>query len=145
MAADTVETPAIRVGATEFELARIAELVPASSLSSGCLCFEDEFGGFVVVPIARPAMRIGRGLAADISFEDPTVSRRHALLARDGDQLRVLDDRSLNGLFVNGVRVRSRVLADGDVINVGRHRLHYAQRPQPEPRQAAGALALQAA
>jgi hypothetical protein len=144
-ASDTVETPAVGAGATESELARIVELAPASALSSGCLCFEDEFGGFVIVPIARPAMRIGRGLAADVSFEDPTVSRRHALLARDGDDVRVLDDRSLNGLFVNGMRVRSRLLEDGDVISVGRHRLHYAQRPQPERREETGAPALQAA
>jgi hypothetical protein len=128
--ADTVETPAIRPGDAAPVQAQIDELAPASALAGGCLCFEDEFGGFIVVPIAGPAMRIGRGLAADVAFEDPTVSRRHALLTLDGDRVRVLDDRSLNGLFVNGIRVRSRVLADGDVIGVGRHRLHYARRPR---------------
>jgi pSer/pThr/pTyr-binding forkhead associated (FHA) protein len=37
----------------------------------------------------------------------------------------VLDDRSLNGVFVNGERVEWRVLADGDEVVVGRHRLRY--------------------
>jgi pSer/pThr/pTyr-binding forkhead associated (FHA) protein len=36
-----------------------------------------------------------------------------------------LDDRSLNGVFVNGERVEWRVLRDGDEIVVGRYRLHF--------------------
>ena len=64
-------------------------------------------------------------LAADLRFDDPTVSRRHALIVRQADGVRVLDDRSLNGVFVNGERVEWRVLADGDEIVVGRYRLHF--------------------
>ena len=60
-----------------------------------------------------------------VRFDDPTVSRRHALIVRDGDALRVLDDRSLNGVFVNGKRVESQQLVHGDEVVVGRHRLHY--------------------
>ena len=41
--------------------------------------------------------------------------------------MRVLDDRSLNGVFVNGERVEWRVLADGDEIVVGRYRLHFLE------------------
>jgi pSer/pThr/pTyr-binding forkhead associated (FHA) protein len=37
----------------------------------------------------------------------------------------VLDDRSLNGVFVNGMRVEWSALRDGDEIVVGRHRLHF--------------------
>jgi pSer/pThr/pTyr-binding forkhead associated (FHA) protein len=39
--------------------------------------------------------------------------------------VRVLDDRSLNGVFVNGARVEGKVLQDGDEIIVGRHRLSF--------------------
>jgi pSer/pThr/pTyr-binding forkhead associated (FHA) protein len=39
----------------------------------------------------------------------------------------VLDDRSLNGVFVNGERVEWRVLGDGDEIVVGRYRLHFLE------------------
>ena len=63
-----------------------------------------------VVPLAREWTRIGRSLAADVRFDDPTVSRRHALIVRQADGVRVLDDRSLNGVFVNGERVEWRVL-----------------------------------
>ena len=72
-----------------------------------------------VVPLAREWTRIGRSLAADVRFDDPTVSRRHALIVRQADGVRVLDDRSLNGVFVNGERVEWRMLADGDEIVVG--------------------------
>jgi len=43
------------------------------------------------------------------------VSRRHALLGAedDGATVRVLDDRSLNGVFVNGDRVQRPLLQDG--------------------------------
>ena len=58
------------------------------------------------VPLTREWTRIGRSLAADVRFDDPTVSRRHALIVRQADGVRVLDDRSLNGVFVNGERDR---------------------------------------
>jgi hypothetical protein len=65
--------------------------------------------------------RVGRSLSADVRFDDPTVSRRHALVYREPDGgARILDDRSLNGVFVNGERVDLAELADGDEIAVGR-------------------------
>lgn len=80
-----------------------------------------------VVPLAREWTRIGRSLAADVRFDDPTVSRRHALIVRQPDGVRVLDDRSLNGVFVNGERVEWRTLLDGDEIVVGRYHLHFVE------------------
>jgi predicted RNA-binding Zn-ribbon protein involved in translation (DUF1610 family) len=79
--------------------------------------------------LQREWTRVGRSLAADIRFDDPTVSRRHALIVRQPDGLRVLDDRSLNGVFVNGERVEWSTLADGDEIVIGRHHLHFLDVP----------------
>ncbi len=83
---------------------------------------DDQVSAFT---LEREWTRIGRSLAADIRFDDPTVSRRHALIVRQPDGLRVLDDRSLNGVFVNGERVEWSTLADGDEIVIGRHHLHF--------------------
>jgi hypothetical protein len=80
-----------------------------------------------IVSLDREWTRVGRSLAADVRFDDPTVSRRHALIVRQADGVRVLDDRSLNGVFVNGERVEWRVLTDGDEIVVGRYRLHFLE------------------
>ena len=42
----------------------------------------------------------------------------------ESGELRALDDRSLNGLFVNGERVDWAPLADGDELEIGRYRLY---------------------
>ena len=104
------------------------------------LAYEDT-GEIRLAPLTKEWTRIGRSLAADIRFDDATVSRRHALVVRTPDGVRVLDDRSLNGVFVNGERVEWRVLADGDEVVVGRHRLRFldteavpaGQAPASEP------------
>jgi predicted nucleic acid-binding Zn-ribbon protein len=93
------------------------------------------------VALTREWTRIGRSLAADVRFDDPTVSRRHALVVRQADGVRVLDDRSLNGVFVNGERVEWRALNDGDEILVGRYRLRFVSVPA-EPVEASSALEL---
>jgi predicted RNA-binding Zn-ribbon protein involved in translation (DUF1610 family) len=78
-----------------------------------------------VVPLQDGWTRVGRSLSAHIRFDDPTVSRRHALLHRDASGARVLDDRSLNGVFLNGERVDWHELEDGDEIAIGAFRLHF--------------------
>ncbi len=88
------------------------------------LCYEDG-AELRTVALTREWTRIGRSLAADVRFDDPTVSRRHALIVRQPDGVRLLDDRSLNGVFVNGERVDGKALQDGDEIIVGRYRLCY--------------------
>ena len=88
------------------------------------LAFEQD-DRVVVCPVSREWTRIGRSLAADIRFDDATVSRRHALIACEEGGVRVLDDRSLNGIQVNGRRVEWSPLADGDMITIGRHTVYF--------------------
>ncbi len=73
----------------------------------------------------REVTRIGRSRAADLALDDAAVSRRHALLVRRDGAVHIVDDRSLNGVLVNGVRVSDAALADGDEIAIGRTRLRY--------------------
>ncbi|MEK6277800.1 MAG: FHA domain-containing protein [Actinomycetota bacterium] len=75
-------------------------------------------------PLEKGWTRIGRSVTADIRLDDPTVSRRHALIVWEpGEPLRVLDDRSLNGVFLNGELVDWGTASDGDELQVGRYRL----------------------
>ena len=102
----------------------VAEAREALVADGDYLAYED--GDRVkVVPLQEGWTRIGRSLAAHIRFDDPTVSRRHALLHREGDTSRILDDRSLNGVFVNGKHVEMRELKDGDTLDIGRFCLHF--------------------
>src|SRR5215213_7432663 len=117
----TVESPEAAAAARPewVEEARAGLTVPGKYLA-----YEDS-GRRIVVPVAREWTRIGRSLAADLRFDDATVSRRHALIVAQADGVRVLDDRSLNGVYVNGRRVEWSPLADGDEIVVGRHTIHF--------------------
>jgi len=103
------------------------------------LVFHDS-GSVRTVSVPSNSMRIGRSLSAELRFEDPTVSRRHAVLLVEDDGVRVLDDRSLNGVFVNGDRVVSQMLADGDEIVIGRYRLRFVDRLPSAAPSAASAL-----
>jgi hypothetical protein len=89
-----------------------------------------EDGGEIQVFVLEPGWtRIGRSAAADIRLDDPSVSRRHALIVSElPDSLRVLDDRSLNGVFLNGEIVDWGRLADGDELMIGRYRLFALER-----------------
>jgi hypothetical protein len=81
-----------------------------------------------VMPLISEWTRIGRSLTADIRFDDPTVSRRHAIIVHQGDDVRLLDDRSLNGVFRNGERVEWAALEDGDELVIGRYRLYFVHK-----------------
>ncbi len=88
------------------------------------LAFEDD-DGCAVIRLEPGWTRIGRSAAADLQFDDPTVSRRHALVVlTEAGGVRALDDRSLNGLFVNGERVEWAPLSDGDELEIGRYRVY---------------------
>jgi hypothetical protein len=101
------------------------------------LAFEDS--RVRVAALQEGWTRLGRSLSAHVRFDDPTVSRRHALIHREPGTLRILDDRSLNGVFLNGVRVDWHELVDGDQITIGRFDLHYIclTGPKAEHRTAA--------
>ena len=85
----------------------------------------EESGRHVVLALSREWTRIGRSMAADLRFDDATVSRRHALVVSQPEGVRVLDDRSLNGVYVNGRRVEWSPLSDGDEVAIGRHTLYF--------------------
>jgi predicted RNA-binding Zn-ribbon protein involved in translation (DUF1610 family) len=88
------------------------------------LAYEDD-GRIRAVALQEEWTRIGRSLSAHVRLDDPTVSRRHALIHRDGGTARLLDDRSLNGVFLNGERIDWHELGDGDEIAIGRFRLYF--------------------
>jgi pSer/pThr/pTyr-binding forkhead associated (FHA) protein len=90
----------------------------------------DEPADTLVVPLARGVTHIGRGLSADVRLDDASVSRRHAILVSRND-VRVLDDRSANGTFVNGRRVERAELTSGDVLTIGRVLLRYLEVRAP--------------
>ena len=125
----TTPTNVVDMGPDSADLAWVEEVRDGLSEPGQYLAYRTDDEDVVAYALHREWTRIGRSLAADIRFDDPTVSRRHALIVRQPDGLRVLDDRSLNGVFVNGERVEWSALADGDEVVIGRHRLYFLDLP----------------
>jgi pSer/pThr/pTyr-binding forkhead associated (FHA) protein len=99
--------------------ARVPQIAPGRYLGI------EDAGEIVLLPLAADVMHIGRSPAADVVLDDSSVSRRHALIARRGDVTVILDDRSLNGIRVNGERVKEATLSNGDVIVLGHVTLRF--------------------
>ena len=68
---------------------------------------------------------IGRSPDCDIFLDDVTVSRKHALLVREGGSFRIEDQGSLNGTFVNKKRIDSSAVESGDELQIGKYRLTF--------------------
>ena len=125
--ATTQETgPLPRLGGRDRRRAQASMARPAPGRY---LAIED--GGEVVLfalgDREGQSLRIGRSPAADILLDDASVSRRHAVIVHRGGKAILLDDRSLNGVWVNGRRVGEAALTDGDAIAIGHVSLRYVE------------------
>jgi len=73
--------------------------------------------------VSDKPLTIGRTSDNDIVIDSPSVSRRHAVVERDGDGYVIKDSGSVNGMTINGNDANSTTLKDGDIIAIGGHRL----------------------
>jgi pSer/pThr/pTyr-binding forkhead associated (FHA) protein len=75
----------------------------------------------------RGSMTCGRDPSNDIVLDDDLISRHHMRLLPDADGYRVEDLHSSNGTLVNGRRIQSATLRNGDVILVSKFALEFHQ------------------
>src|SRR3990172_7139233 len=89
------------------------------------LC-DGEFAGAEYALTAEETL-IGRNPTTDITLLDENISREHAIVPWDAESgsYAIEDLQSTNGTRVNGKRVRSAMLADGDEIQVGHTRFRF--------------------
>src|ERR1700690_510538 len=85
------------------------------------LMFEDKL--MKEVPIGSRPVGIGRSPDNDLPVDNPAVSNYHARVYVEAGRLVVEDLDSLNGTFVNDLRVERATLHDGDSIWVGKHHI----------------------
>lgn len=123
-------------GSPTLEFALTAEREPPAWLDEarerltepGCHLAMRERGEISSFRLGAGWSRIGRCQAAEIYLDDPSVSRRHAIICNEEGRLpRLLDDRSLNGVLVNGRKVDVTELEAGDELTIGRYRLYLLQ------------------
>lgn len=97
------------------------------------LMFEDQV--LKDIPIGGDPLGIGRLADNAVVIDNPAVSGHHARVVPQAGQYVLEDLRSLNGTFVNEQRIMRHTLRDGDVVQVGKHRLafHHAGKEEPPP------------
>ena len=132
MPEDQPDPGALRATPSDDETTDALELDPEFSHRLDRQRFSTDTGLFVVESGPKAGARygleadlttVGRHSAADILLDDVTVSRQHVEVERSGDRYRVKDTGSLNGTYLNGDRIESGWLDDGDVLQVGRFKL----------------------
>ena len=123
-AEDLIEDP--KDGLDEEELAAVAALPAGSALLIVKRGPSDGSRFLLDVDVTTA----GRHPNAEIFLDDVTVSRKHAEFRRDANGFTVTDLASLNGTYLNGARVDSARLSDGDEVQVGKFKLtFYAANP----------------
>jgi ABC-type multidrug transport system ATPase subunit len=68
---------------------------------------------------APGSIKIGRNTDNDIVIPDVLAGRHHATLVPTAAGTEIRDNRSINGTFVNGMRVESALLNEGDTVTIG--------------------------
>ena len=78
-----------------------------------------ESGAERTVPLTEEELSIGRSRQNPIQLETDQSSRKHCTVKRAGRGWRIVDERSSNGTFVNGLKIDEKELSDGDLIGIG--------------------------
>ena len=68
--------------------------------------------------IDRDKFTIGRSRDNDIVLPSSAVSKRHAVILRDGHKVKIVDQGSANGIFVNSEKVENQTLKYWDEIQI---------------------------
>jgi general secretion pathway protein A len=96
------------------------------------ILFRDEFVTEFTLPFGRTIL--GRTSDNDLQIRSKFVSRHHAQVTADRDRVVIEDLNSTNGIMVRQRRVTNHTLEDGDIIQIGEHKLLFRRSaPVPAP------------
>ena len=101
---------------------------PTDSVEGAALIELDQVEGTAgrrMHDVGEEVVTIGRSPECSIYLDDVTVSREHAEILRGGQGFRIRDAGSLNGTYVNRVRVDAVDLRNGDEIQIGKYRFKF--------------------
>ena len=106
----------------------VGKAPPAADIEGAALIELDQVEGTAgrrMHDIGEETITVGRDPESDIFLDDVTVSRKHAEIARGERGYRIYDVGSLNGTYVNRVRVDAVDLRNGDEIQIGKYRFKF--------------------
>jgi hypothetical protein len=123
VASPDLDAPAVGLSAEEH--AAVAALPPTSAL---LIMQRGPSAGARFLLDAERTLA-GRSPSADIFLDDVTVSRKHVEFVRADDSFVVRDVGSLNGTYVNRVRLEQATLPSGDEVQIGKFRMTFHPSP----------------
>ncbi len=106
------------MGSSDNTTMRLSETSSSAPACSFWLVWSG-LGAAPPILLGRDKLLLGRGADAPGRLDFPGVSRQHAELFRQGPLHGVRDLGSTNGTYLNGERIESAALSEGDVLRVG--------------------------
>ena len=108
---------------TEMQVVDLADLTATEAIGDASLVIKRGQKAGMRFGLDGGVTTIGRHPESDIFLDDVTVSRRHAEIRRRDDGIELADVGSLNGTYLNGVRIESSGMRSGDEVQVGKFKL----------------------
>ena len=75
--------------------------------------------------ISKPSTLIGRLDVNDITISDEGISRVHAEINKRNNKFYIRDMESTNGTFLNGKKIKEKLLKDGDILELGTKKFEF--------------------
>jgi len=100
-----------------------------------------ESAGLREFELVDDEVHIGRELDNALRLADPSISRHHAVVRHTAAGFEIQDLQSSNGVLVNGTRLPSALLRDGDRVTLGQIQMTFTDPPaQPAPAEPLGTV-----
>lgn len=91
-----------------------------AGFSEAFLYVEKGPGAGQLVPVLQGETVVGRSSESELQLNHPSVSRKHAVLSRRGEQYFLVDAGSQNGTYVNWAKTRGEAeIFPGDQVSIG--------------------------
>jgi pSer/pThr/pTyr-binding forkhead associated (FHA) protein len=117
------ETIAVPVVAVDEQLSPNATAEPATRTHDVLVVATGALAGDRI-ELTKEFVTVGRHEASDVFLDDVSVSRHHGVFTKTASgRITVRDLNSLNGTYVNGVRVEEAVLHSADEVQIGKFKL----------------------
>jgi adenylate cyclase len=81
----------------------------------------------ITYKLEKEVVTVGKLRGSDMQFDDKTISRTHCKFVKHDGGVKLVDCQSTNGTYVNGERIREKVLLEGDSIAIGRTILKFSR------------------
>ena len=126
-----VDGDLLQIGPFVIEVDVAPFALPPEPQPSGEMVFRwsDPRTGQALHRVFKPPLTIGRGQENDLVLPGERVSRRHAAVSLEGEDLVIADQGATNGVVVNGTRHEKSVIKAGDDIQIGEFKLTLSVSP----------------